>query len=104
MAFDDDPATRWGAGPGTRSGWLAVDLGEVKRIGRLWVNEATWDRIRRFELQIQKDGRWRTIHSGTTIGADFTARFEPVSARHVRLNILEATDVPTIWEVHLFEE
>ena len=68
------------------------------------VNEATWDRVRRFELQIQKDGRWQTIHSGTTIGADFTAKFDSVTARHVRLNILEATDVPTIWEVQLFEQ
>ena len=103
-AFDDDPTTRWGAGEGTKSGWLAVDLGEVKTIGRLCVNEATWDRIRRFELQIQTDDQWQTIHTGTTIGADFTAKFAPISAQHVRLNILEATDVPTIWEVQLFEE
>jgi len=102
MAFDDDPTTRWGAGQNTTSGWLAVDLGEPKTIGRLWVNEATWDRVRRFELQVEEDGRWRTIHAGTTIGADYSARFEPVTARHVRLDILEATDVPTIWEVQLF--
>ena len=104
MAFDDDPTTRWGAGEDTKSGWLAVDLGELKTIGRLWVNEATWDRIRRFELQIQKNGQWQTIHTGTTIGADFTAKFDPVTAQHVRLNILEASDVPTIWEVQLFEK
>ncbi len=104
MAFDDDPTTRWGAAQGTNSGWLAVDLGEVRTIGRLRINEATWDRVRRFELQIQKDGQWQTIHSGTTIGADFTAKFDPVTACHVRLNILEAADVPTIWEVQLFEE
>jgi len=103
MAFDDDPATCWGAGEDTTSGYLAVDLGEVKTIGRLYVNEAEWDRVRRFELQIEKDGRWQTVHSGTTIGADFTVKFEPVAARHVRLNVLEATDVPTIWEVQLFE-
>ena len=103
MAFDDDPNTRWGAGQDTTSGWLAVDLGEEKTIGRLRVNEATWDRVRRFELQIQKNDQWQTIYSGTTIGADFTAKFDPVTARHVRLNILEATNVPTIWEVHLLE-
>jgi alpha-L-fucosidase len=104
MAFDDDPTTRWGAGQDTKSGWLAVDLGESKTIGRLRVNEDTWDRVRRFELQIQKNGHWQTIHAGTTIGADYSATFEPVQAQHVRLNILEATDVPTIWEVQLFEK
>ena len=33
-----------------------------------------------------------------------TAEFEPATAQHVRLNLLEATDVPTIWEVQLFEK
>jgi hypothetical protein len=28
--------------------------------------------------------------------------FPPVTARHVRLNITEATDSPTIWEFQLF--
>ena len=28
--------------------------------------------------------------------------FDPVTAQHFRLEILEATDVPTIWEVHLY--
>ena len=102
MAVDDDPTTRWGAGRDTTGGWLAIDLGKEKTIGRLEVDEATWDRVRRFELQVQKDGRWETIHAGTTLGADFSAEFAPVAARHVRLNILEATDVPTIWEVRLF--
>jgi alpha-L-fucosidase len=104
MAFDDDPNTRWGAGTATKSGWLAIDLGEPKTISRLRVNEATWDRVRRFELQIQKDGQWQPIYAGTTIGADHSATFEPVQAQHVRLNILEAADVPTIWEVQLFEK
>ena len=44
------------------------------------------------------------IHAGTTLGADYSATFEPVQAQHVRLHILEATDVPTIWEVQLFEK
>ena len=102
MAFDDDPTTRWGAGTDTKSGWLAVDLGEERTIGRLYVDESTWDRVRRFELQVQKNGHWQAIHCGTTIGTDYTAKFEPVTARHVRLNILEATDVPTIWELQVF--
>ena len=78
---------------------MLTHLGQPKTIGRVRVNEATWDRIRKFELQIQKDGQWKTTHTNTTIGADFTVEFEPVTAQHVRLNVLEATDVPTIWEM-----
>ena len=34
--------------------------------------------------------------------AGYGATFQPVTARYVRLNILEATGVPTIWDVGLF--
>ena len=84
-----------------RSGWLAVDLGAPRTFSRLRVHEGTWDRVRRFELQIRRSGGWQTIHTGTTIGADYSASFEPVTAQHVRLNLVEASDVPTIWEVQL---
>jgi len=104
LAFDGDPGTRWGCAPDTKAGWLAVDLGEPKTFSRLYVNEGTWDRVRKFELQIQIGEDWQAIHTGTTIGENFSVTFEPVTARHVRLNILEASDVPTIWEVQLFEK
>ncbi len=59
------------------------------------------NRIQRFNLQFKEGGEWKTIFAGTTMGADFTKRFEPVTARVVRLNILEATEGPTIdeWEI-----
>ena len=34
---------------------------------------------------------------------ELAARFEPVTAQRVRLNITEATDGPTIWEFQLFK-
>jgi alpha-L-fucosidase len=35
------------------------------------------------------------------IGADYLKTFEPITARQVRLNILNTTDGPTIWEFQL---
>jgi alpha-L-fucosidase len=102
MAFDDDPNTRWGGAQDSMDGWLEVDLGKPMTIGRLYVNEATWDRVQHHELQILEGDSWRTIHTGTTFGEEYHVEFEPVTARRVRLNILEATNVPTIWEVRLF--
>ena len=102
LAFDGLPHTRWGGAEGTTSGWLTVDLKRPTTIRRLWISEG-WDRVRRFELQVEEKGEWRTIFSGDKIGADYTARFDPIEARKFRINFLEATDVPTIWEVQLFE-
>ena len=75
--------------------------GKPRKFSKVKIHEG-WDRIRKFELQIKKDDEWQTIHSDTTVGEDYSAEFKKVKAQHVRLNILEATDVPTIWEVELF--
>jgi len=99
-AFDDDPGTRWGGAPDTTSGWLAVDLGEPKCFSRVLIREG-WDRIQKFEIQVKKGEEWQTVHAGTTVGEDYVAEFEKVEGQHVRLQILEAADVPTIWEVGL---
>jgi len=102
MAVDDDFATRWGCDWGTHSAWLEVDLGRPLGLGRVLISEP-YDRVRKFELQVrQDDGSWQTFYRGTTIGEDFTATFAPITARHVRLNLLETTDGPSIREFQLF--
>lgn len=102
-AFDGDEGTRWGGAPGSRSGWLQADLGEVKTFDRILVLEAPWNRVQKFQLQVRdtEDQEWRTFHEGTTLG-DFSLKFAPVTGRYFRLNILQANEVPTIWEVHLY--
>jgi alpha-L-fucosidase len=101
LAFDDDMTTRWGGAPDSKSGWLAVDLGAEKTFSSVFVSEA-YDRVGKFELQTKTGDSWRTFYTGSKIGESFTASFKPVTARHVRLNIIEASHVPTIWEVQFF--
>ena len=100
-AYDGDASTRWGAAENSRSGWLEVDLGETTRVDRAVIDEGDWNRVREFELQVQQDGDWKTIASGTTIGPAKTVAFSPVSARVFRLNIIQAVEVPTICEFQL---
>jgi hypothetical protein len=82
---------------------MPVDLGEERTVSRLAISEA-YDRIQRFELQRKAGDKWETFFKGKTVGTDYSATFKPVTARHIRLAILEATDVPTIWDVALFEK
>ena len=99
-AFDDDPSTRWGCDWGTTSVWLEVDLGEPLTFDHCYISEP-YGRVQKFEIQIQKDGQWCPCYSGTTIGEDFQAGFAAVTAQHVRLNLLETTDGPSIWEFQI---
>jgi alpha-L-fucosidase len=101
-AFDDDPSTRWGGPVGSRGGWLEVDLGEETTVSRAVIQEG-WDRTRKFSVQYKVGDEWRDAAAGTTIGANWELRFAPVKAQVFRLNIADATDVPTIWEFQLFK-
>ena len=100
-AVDDDPATRWATDAGTKQAWLEVDLGKLTKLNRTLISEE-FDRVKQFELQYKEGGQWRTITDGTKIGRKLQLMFSPVTARYVRLNILNATNGPTICEFQLF--
>jgi alpha-L-fucosidase len=100
-AVDDDPDTRWATDAGTHQAWLEVDLGQPVAIDAVMIDEACEGRVKKYELQFEDGGNWKTFFSGTTVGRHFKKSFEPVTARRVRLNILEATEGPTIWEFQL---
>jgi len=100
-AFDDDDSTRWATDSGTKQAWLEVDLGISTQFNRVVVREAYAGRVQKFQLQYKAGETWRTFHEGTTLGEMATIDFDAVTARYVRLNILDATEGPTIWEVQV---
>ena len=100
-AVDDDTGTRWATDSGTKQAWLEVDLGKSMTFNRAMVSEE-FDRVQKFELQYKDGEQWRKFTEGTTIGKKLKLEFSPVTARYVRLNILNASEGPTIWEFQLF--
>ncbi len=102
-ACDGDRNTRWATGDSTRACWLEVDLLGEQNIGRVAISELE-PRITKFQIEYRNDksAPWQTAYSGGKAGKDFHADFAPVKARFVRLNILDATFAPTIWEFELF--
>ncbi|MBE7504077.1 MAG: alpha-L-fucosidase [Verrucomicrobiales bacterium] len=100
-AFDDDPHTRWATDAGTRQAWIALDLGKPTRFDGVAIHEAYAGRVQQFEFQSRNGGEWKTVFTGTTLGAEFTRRFPAVTAREIRLRIGEATEGPTLTEIRL---
>ncbi len=78
-----------------------MDLGKPTTFNRVKISE-DYDRVREFELQYRNSKQWKTFARGTKLGLDYSQQIEPVTARYVRLNILKATEGPTIWELQLF--
>jgi len=101
-AIDGDEDTRWATDAGTKRAWLEVDLGQPVTFDRVEIEEAFAGRVQSFELQCRDGEQWKTFYRGTTLGERFSGRFDAVTAQRVRLNILDATDGPTLTEFQLF--
>ena len=100
-AVDDDSSTRWATDSGIHQAWLEIDLGKSQTFHRARIREA-FARVQKFELQYHKDNQWNTFLTDKKIGDDWSKTFKPITAQHVRLNILQAADGPTIYEFQLF--
>jgi len=101
-AVDGNKRTRWATDSGTHEAFLEVDLGRPRRIGAVWISEAYPGRVQAFELQFLEKGEWVPFLSGKTIGEDFEIRFDPITARRIRLAVTRAAEGPTIKEFQLF--
>jgi hypothetical protein len=102
-ANDGDFDTLW-AGPNekARDAWVQIDLGEEHEVESVLLDDHTYNRTRKFEVQAQVAGTWKTLLTGTTIGSHKREIFPPVQARVFRLVIQEATDTPAVNEFQLF--
>ena len=103
-AFDGDPETRWATDAGTKAAWITADLGKPQRILGIRVDEALEQRVRQFEFQYLDGSSWKTVLTGQKLGPSFKKTFEPVTAQHFRLNILDASEGPTINEIELLSK
>lgn len=98
-AIDGDPETRWACME--KQGWLEVDLGKPMTFTKAMISEAFSPRVQAFELQVKQGDSWETLYKGTNLGVSSRLSFKPITAQHVRLHVLQASDSPTIWEFQL---
>lgn len=108
MAADGDLETRWATPAGTRQSWLQIDFPGETTFSGIEIEEALGrhkGRVLKFELLQKKDGSdWNSFHGGTSIGSHFKTVFEPVTTTAIRLNILDASEGPTISEIRLIKQ
>jgi alpha-L-fucosidase len=104
LAFDGDDQTRWATDDETKQAWIAADFLKPKTVSRVRISEAYPNRVQQFTFQCRDGNDWKTIFAGTTLGENYQKSFEPVTAREFRLNVLDATQGPTINEIELLEK
>ncbi len=95
---------RWATDAGVHEARLEIELPEPRRIDRIQIHEpAEYQRVESFELQyLSQEGQWQTLHQGKQIGPDWKLRIPPTTVGRLRLNILQASEGPTLWEFQAF--
>ena len=83
-------------------GWLAIDPGEGKEIGRVLLSEIEWPVTREFAIEIKQADAWKEIAHGKAIGQEKTLVFEPVRARGIHFCVLKAQRPVNISEFRVF--
>ena len=103
-AIDGDEDTRWATDACIGPCWLEVDLDQSLTFNRAVIQECVdyGERVKAFALQYKDNDKWKTFHTGKTIGKRLELKFEPITARLVRLNIADGQGGPTINEFQLF--
>jgi alpha-L-fucosidase len=99
--LDEDPSTRWATDEGVTKAWLEIGFGKPRTIDSVTFQEAVKPRIKRFSLQYWDAGEWKTIFTANGSGdlSPYHQTFPTVKAKTVRLNILDASNGPSISEV-----
>ncbi|MFA6449110.1 MAG: alpha-L-fucosidase [bacterium] len=101
---DGDTGTYWTTDDGVAAADIEYDLGAPKTFDVAMLQEYIKDgqRVEEFYIDALDGSDWKQIAGATTIGYKKLLRFNPVTARKVRLRITKSRIRPTISEFGLF--
>jgi alpha-L-fucosidase len=101
---DGDGETYWATDDEVTDPTVTLDLKEKKEIKYIFVQEyiKLGQRVRSFDVEVEKDGNWEKVASATTIGYKKILRLSPVSTSKVRIHITGARACPLISNVEIY--
>jgi len=103
-ALDGDPDTFWSAPKGSHSAVVEVNFREPVTFDRAltmeWLNDG--QHVQKYAIEVLVDGSWKKVAEGQAIGHKKIDIFAPVTAQHVRLNLLSTSAEAHIREFQLY--
>jgi len=103
-ALDGDPDTFWSAPHGSHNAMIEVNFREPVTfdcaLTMEWLNDG--QRVQKYAIEVLDGGNWRKVVEGQAIGHKKIDLFAPVTAQHVRLNLLSTSAGAHIREFELY--
>lgn len=83
---------------------LEIDLEEPKVINYVLIQEyiRLGQRIKNFSVEVEKDGNWKEVAQGTTIGYKRILKIEQTEAQKVQIVIKDSKACPVISNVEVY--
>ena len=102
--IDDNKETYWVTDDGVLKASLTIDFEKPTEFNRFLIQEyiKLGQRVKKFSLEAEIDGKWISIANHTTIGYKRILRFENTIATKIRLNIEDAKGCPLISNIEVY--
>ncbi len=83
---------------------LSLDLKKRNKINHIIIKEeiSKGERIRKFVIEIFKEGKWQEVARGESVGHKRIQKIEPVYFSKIRIRILESRGTPQIKEFSIY--
>ena len=101
---DGNKETYWTTDDNIKSGWVEMDLDGTKTVKYVVIQEyiKLGQRVRSFTIETWKDGKWKKVASGTTIGYKRILKIDPEETTGVRVNIIDSRACPVISNLEVY--
>jgi len=96
--------TYWATDDEFTNGSLEISLQKPVPVKYILLQEyiKLGQRVKSFTIEVWKDGEWKKITEGTTIGYKRILKFDPVQTSKLRVNITDAKACPVISNIELY--
>jgi alpha-L-fucosidase len=101
---DGNKETYWATDDELSNGSLEISLAKPVAIKYILLQEyiKLGQRVKGFTVEAWKDGEWKKITEGTTIGYKRILKFDPVETSKIRVTITDAKACPVISNIELY--
>jgi alpha-L-fucosidase len=101
---DANAETYWALDDDNNSGFVEIDLGEIKKVKYILLQEyiKLGQRVKSFSIDVWQNDNWLSVANATTIGRKRILKIEPISTNKIRVNILSSRACPVISNIEVY--
>lgn len=101
---DGNKETYWATNDGLTTGNLEIDLGSIKTVKYITLQEyiKLGQRVKSFSVSVWKNGNWLEVSKGTTIGYKRIVKIEPIETEKIKVAITASKASPLISNIEIY--